>query len=372
MELPLLTGEDPALPYNHSAEVTIAARGKVVVAAPLNMHLQGTDTYQYTSADFRKRVAINVSHDAGKTFSVIDAGLGDGTFLGDQTTDPVVRVARDGTFFAVVLRSKMEGDGAVASSADGTNWVTIATLTVVDKPWLGVDDERHELFIGAAAGFMRLGFDGSLRQQVSSAMPFLISDACTDSGGAYFATEDAQVLHWDGSTAEPQLAATFDRGPDADLYTSVTWNYGRLLDGSWSVRARREGKGTIVLRVERGADIVETPLTGSDANAFFPTAAIDDGGKLHVAWYDSAGTAGRLLYTHSRGVAPFADGFIEPIVVDDNATPGNNWNPGFDQNSGDRRLREYIGITVSDGVAYVAWTHSPAPPSRVFVATIRH
>lgn len=371
VELPLLMSDDAARPFNHSAEPSIAVYGTRVVVASLNMHLQGTDTYQYTSADFRKRVAISVSQDTGGTFSTVDPGLGDGTLLGDETTDPVVRVARDGTFFVSVVRSKMEGDGAIGASTDGEAWATIAAPIVVDKPWIAVDDASHELFVGAASGVLRLGFDGSIREQVSSATQTLISDAYADASGAYFATTDAQILYWDGSATPPVLVTTYDAGADADLYTRVAWNYARLPAGSWSVRARRDGLGSIVLAMEQNGQSFETLLTPSDANAFFPVAAVDDKGRMHVVWYDSSGAAGRLVYTHSRDAAPFAEGFIDPFVIDDNATPGDGWYPGFDQNTGARRLREYIGLVVEHGRAFIAWTHSPTPPSRVFVATVR-
>lgn len=118
-------------------------------------------------------------------------------------------------------------------------------------------------------------------------------------------------------------------------------------------------------------DCTFTPLTGPEANAFFPAAALDYRGRLHVVWYDTAGDSGVLRYAHSRGAAPFADGFIDPIEIDPDATPGNGWYPGPQTDNGERRLREYIGLAVDEDLVHIAWTHSPHPPSRVYAVTVR-
>ena len=107
----------------------------------------------------------------------------------------------------------------------------------------------------------------------------------------------------------------------------------------------------------------DIPLTGDGAITFLPAADLDGAGRLHVVYYDSSGAAGRLLYLHSL-TDDFADGFTEPMVVDDQATPASFF-PAIDTPSGGRRLREYIDIQVAGSRAYIAWTHAPAAPSRV-------
>lgn len=209
-----------------------------------------------------------------------------------------------------------------------------------------------------------------------------MSNAFSIGGGVYFATigipdrPSLELIHWDGSSPSYDVIATTDAGAEADLFTVISQSIGPLHGGYWWVHARRDsGVGSIVVRVDRDSVVTDTVLTAPDSMAFLPAATLDACGRLHVIWYDSSGSIGVLRYTHSVGVAPFDDGFVPPVDIDPNACPGGRWHPGheIDDNgkSGRRRLREYIGIAADAELIHVAWTHSPAPPSRVHVATIR-
>jgi len=380
VEIPLLVSADPDLSFNHSREVAIAASGGRVVVTAVHEHTTSTNSFEL-GPDPQKRVAINVSLDDGRSFGpAIDPQVGDGTNLGNQTSDPVVRGAADGSFFVSILRPG-RNDGVLARSFDGVTWTVLAeNVPFGDKEWIAIDDRSGEVYVAASGGYWRYGFDGSLRGAFEMD-GFQIADAHVDQVGVTFATIGSgqgdtlvtpyRVIRWDG-TGAPVLEAPLDPGSNAAFFTTVTWSHGALSDGSWSVRARRDGeRGSITVRTERATEITEMSLTGADANAFFPTAALDSNGRLHAAWYDSAGTSGVLRYAHSHGPAPFTDGFTDPIEIDSDATPGGGWYPAIDFSSGARRLREYIGLAIDGDVVHIAWTHAPTAPSRVYAIAIR-
>jgi hypothetical protein len=250
---------------------------------------------------------------------------------------------------------------------------------------MAIDDANQQLFVAGTGGYWRLSFAGIVLQETIADAASLaqFADAYAVGGHARLgilgsipdeigAHRMPAILDWDGTAAQPTVVSELDAGPDVDATTVAAWSLGPLPDGSWSVRTRREnGRGTLVLRTEMSGVVTEKALTGSDADAFKPAAAMDDFGRLHVVWYDSSQANGRLLYAYSVGPAPFSDGFVESVVVDDDACPGNGWWP--DSASRDpsmRRLREYIGIAIDDGHVHVAWTHAPQALSRIWVTRI--
>jgi hypothetical protein len=92
---------------------------------------------------------------------------------------------------------------------------------------------------------------------------------------------------------------------------------------------------------------------------------------LHVAWYDSSGTFGQLVYAHSE-TNDLQGAYTQPIVVDGDACPGDGWYPyKVDHDpAGGRRLREYIGIAITGRRAIISWTHAPEAPSRIRIAHV--
>lgn len=153
-ELALLESDDPARPWNHNVEVAVTVhRGRVVVAS-INLHLASEDSYEVTPA-FRRRVAVQVSTDAGRTFSAaIDPGVG------EFTTDPVIRNTSDGTLF---LSTFTEPPSPLAKSSDGVTWEVVARADWYDKEWLAVDDVDQNVYAAGLRGMFRFGFDGAPR-----------------------------------------------------------------------------------------------------------------------------------------------------------------------------------------------------------------
>lgn len=370
IELPLLVAEDPALAFDASREVTVAAHDGVVVVAAVHEHF--ADPNSFDDTDFHKRVGVNVSVDGGQTFgAAIDPGHG------VETSDPVVRASDAGFFLATMSAFELS---AVSRSSDGASWTSLAAdLELGDKEWIALDDANEQLYLAARDGLFRIGYDGEVRgthQPTSDEMFPLFVEGFADAAGGHFAVTDARVfqesvLRWDGTDSAPVLEVPpLELGADATFYTTVTWSYGPLADGTWTVRSIREdGLGAIVLRLDRGGEVTETAVSPVGANAFLPTAVMDERGRLHVAYYDSSGPVGRLVYTHTRSAAPFSDGFVEPITIDPDAVPGGFY-PFESTPEGGRRLREYIGIATDGERVHIAWTHSPAPPSRVRVITL--
>jgi hypothetical protein len=359
IDLPLLVADDPSLGFNASREVSVVARGGVAVIASINEHFKDPASYDQ-DATFQKRVAVNVSTDGGATFSsAIDPGHG------VITTDPVVRFSDDIGFTLVTL--DLLERGGISKSTTGTVWSPIVLdLPLGDKEWFALDDANQQLFVAATDGCFRLGYDGVVRSSNASCGR-QTADAYLDTDGAHFATIDQSVVRWSGLDNDPGIVelAPLDLGNTGSFYTALACNRAPFPGGVWSVRARSDDNlGSIVLRVEQGNSLNEARLSRPGANAFLPTATTDAEGRLHVAYYDSSGGAGRLLYIHSLGGPPYDTGFTEPKVIDPNAVPAGFY-PFFSTPDGGRRLREYIGIAVDGDVVYIAWTHSPAPPSRV-------
>jgi hypothetical protein len=364
IELPLLAAIDPASPFNHSREVTLAARGGRVVVAAIHEHFASADSFDTTG--FHKRVAINVSADRGASF-----GAAVDPRIGDQTSDPVVRLGPDGTFWVTALDTANTASCHLARSSDGETWTPVASnIPIGDKEWMVVDAQA--VWIAAAGGHWKYGFDGTQLGMRSPGLQMAAAYIAAD-GLARFGTLGYQVQVWDGNAVFAE-GAMLPAGPDASLQTSASWSLGDTGDGrQWSVRATRTGAtGAIVARIRRapaeeGADIA---ITTPGAVAFLPAAARDDRGRLHVVWYDSAGERGVLAYAHSVS-SNLAEGFTEPLVIDPDATPGNGWYPTTTSEDGGRRLREYIDVAIDGDRLHVAYTHAPAPPSRVHATYVR-
>jgi hypothetical protein len=368
LEMPLLESPQPNLPFNHSAEVTVAAHDGHVALAYINMHFAGADTFETTG--FHKRVGVAVSHDRGETFSnAIDPGCG------DQTTDPVIRAAADGTFWLATWDTNA-GAGVLASSSDhGESWQPVVSdISMGDKEWIAIDDVGSAVYLGAVSGFWKYAFDGTELAHHSGGGMML--GAYVDPDGAHFATFDTNEafisLRWDAINPPQQESEALSRG-FGNMELNHCASLGATADGGqWFVRAVREGQtGAVMLRVrhfpdDAGTDIqVNTPGTV----AFFPAAALDGNGRLHLIWYEIGGVQGTLNYTHTLS-ADLEGGFAETTIIDPAACPGGDWYPYFISSEGGRRLREYIDITVDENRAHLAWTHAPTAPSRVYATYV--
>jgi hypothetical protein len=132
----------------------------------------------------------------------------------------------------------------------------------------------------------------------------------------------------------------------------------------------RDGAPTVVLRIRALPDEgIDQSISEPGQSAFLPSAIVDEDGRMHVVYYDSGGAVGVLRYTRSVS-ADWSEGFEPSTVIDTDACPGNDWFPFFDTAAGGRRLREYIDVAISGRRLHVAWTHSPTPPSRVWVTYV--
>jgi hypothetical protein len=365
-ELPLLASGDPTLPFNHSAEVTIAAENGHVVAAYINMHFDSAQTFDTT--DFHKRVGVALSHDAGDTW-----GSGIDPNIGDQTTDPVVRVGSDGTFWLTTWDTS-SFTGAIADSSDhGETWQAVVTdMSYGDKEWIAVDDARQVIWAGAVSGMWQFSYAGA--ELASSATGSAMVAAYVDTDGVHFGAgwPDYSVLFWDGSGAPVQEGAQLPGGALADEL-NASMSLGQTSNGGqWSVRAVRTlGVGNVVLRVrhlpgDEGTDLV---ISDPAVLAFYPAAATDATGRLHVIWYESGPTAGVLNYARSLS-DDLTQGFGAALVIDPDAVPAGGWYPFLSSTEGGRRLREYIDLTVDGNRAHLVWTHAPTAPSRVYATYV--
>jgi hypothetical protein len=362
--VPLLPSPDPTRPFNHSREVTLAAREGHVVVAAIDEHFAGEDTFETTG--FHKRVAVAVSHDGGDSFAVLDPGIG------DQTTDPVVRVGSDGTFWLATWDTAVYNDVLAASLDRGDSWRAVATnLGFGDKEWMAVDDGGGAVYLGATGGLWKLDLHGQLlaRDPAGGQM----AGGYVDAAGAHFISLAYTLLRWDGSAPAVDDGLPLSPGNGADDYTATSQSLGATRDGGqWSIRTVAAGAArSIVLRVRHLPDDegMDLPVSDPAALAFFPAAALDDQGRLHVLWYESSGSVGVLKYARSLG-PNLGEGFGPALVVDDAACPGDGWLPFFDSAAGGRRLREYVDLAVDGPRAHLAWTHAPSPPSRVYTTWI--
>mgnify|MGYP001369103337 CR=1 FL=1 len=160
--------------------------------------------------------------------------------------------------------------------------------------------------------------------------------------------------------------ATLASGSTPDLYSTVCWGLGLTASGDeWIVHSTKDGdRGAIVVYQRAGGGGAGIIVSAPGATAFLPAGALDAQGRLHVVWYDTSGAQGKLVYR--RSVTNNLLGlYTPPVVLDDNATPGDRWYPFFDSAMGGRRLREYIDIAADGDRVHVAWAHAPTAPSRV-------
>jgi hypothetical protein len=374
LDLAFLVADDPQHPFNHGAEVSVAAHGDDVVVAFINEHRMSGQTYAYDE-NAHKRVGIAVSHDGGRTFgSTRDPGFG------GETTDPVVRVGADGRFWLTTFHFPFDvmlpaGDGLLAASADrGDTWTAVVgSINLGDKEWLAVSDDEQVVYLGALNGYWKYRFDGVLLSEHGIAQMGhgeQMTSAYADASGAHFLTADYLVMDWSGSAPPVVSLGPLPGGTDAADVGFCASLGATAQDGQWIVRTVRSGASwSIVVRVrDAGVDQgMDLSLTPPGATVFFPVAVMDGKGRLHVVWYDSSEQQGVLRYARSRSSDLFA-GFTDPTVLDPDACPGSGWHPEVSET--ERRLREYIDIAASGDRLHVAWTHSPSPPSRISVMSL--
>ena len=373
IELPLLGDWDPKRPFNHSAEVTVAAHDGHVAAAYINMHFDGADTFEVGGNDFHKRVGVAVSHDHGASYTILDPGLG------DQTTDPVIRAGADGTFYLTTWDTWSGNRAKIGASVDhGDSWQVLAEdIWVGDKQWIAVDDGGGAIYVAGMNGYWKYSMAGTMLGSHEGGE--MMIGAYADAAAAHFIGGWCQfeVTRWDGSGAPVQEGDLLEGGcldegtPDQEI--NVTAAIGETASGQqWIVRALRDvGHGEVVVQVRAPPAIVvdDIRISTPGAVAFFPAADLDDSGRLHVIWYENTPADGVLMYTRSHS-ADFEDGFAPPIVVDDEACPVQDWYPYVDSASGGRRLREYIDLAVDGNRAHLAWVHAPTAPSRVYTTYV--
>jgi hypothetical protein len=384
VELPLLPALDPAAPYNHANEATIAAYGDHVVVAYVNRHLASAEGYgDDTLERSYRRVAVAVSHDRGATFTTSDPpGL---TF--SSSSDPVVRVAADGTFWLVRLEVELTASPYprkchLARSDDfGTSWRTVASdIDCFDKPWLAIDDVGKAVYVASFNGVFKYTWEGGALLSPAPALSvstFQGYAGYADAEGAHFAvgsydqSTSYQIIRFDGSTlgddGQPLPDGPFDDPPESIQRSCL--GLGRTRDGrQWIVRSLRDR--TVSLRVRRlpddeGSDVA---FSAPGATAFFATGALDDRDRLHAIWYDSTGPVGVLRYAHTLSSSDLK-AFTPALTIDDQASPGNGWYPRFRLDDVNR-LREYIDVAVAGQRAYMVWTRAASPPSRVYVTYV--
>jgi hypothetical protein len=382
--LPLAASTDPARPFNHSAETTIAARGGHVVVAMINLHfVQPTPK---TNSLWR-HTSVATSHDGGNTFGAA-IRVGDG----EQPTDPVLRVDGNGRFWFASWDWSTEQTGGLgslwASDDDGDTWSpVIARIPIADKQWFAVDTVGKRVLVMAVGGSWAYGFDGRLL--ASSTIGGFTTGAYFDDRGAHFIVSalgdedmpsrgdsDAKVFRWAGGESPPvQEGKTLPSGALAHVAVGSAKGFGRTKDArQWIVRATKDTQSSAVvmdLRTAEGEQLGQVPLSKPGEIAFMPGADLDDQGRLHVIYYETSGPTGVLKYKRSLTSDLLRGGFSEAVIVDPNVTPGRGWypGPGFDE-ANDRRLREYVDLAVDGTRAHLAWTHSPQVPSRVYTAYV--
>ena len=365
--LPLRAASDAGV-FNHSAEATIAAHAGTVAAAYISMAFDETTSFQ--TANVIRGGTLAVSHDDGTTWS--DAI----PMAGAQPTDPVVRVGRDGTFFAASLDWATINSTAVGSlqrSTDGDHWTTLATdIPNGDKEWIAVDDANRRVLWGSLSALVAFDFDGNT-QATALGSGAQMANALVTSGGALFVTLGFDLLRWDGTVAgTPMLGATaLPGGATGMLDTDAGTGLGLTADGRvWLLRTIIDaGIPRVVLRVWDGAVAAggqDVAMSTPGAYAFMPAGATDAAGRLHAVWYED----GALVWTMSATADPMA-GFAPPTVIDSDACPAGGFIPTIDTSSGGRRLREYIDLAADGARVHVIWTHAPDAPSRVYTTTIR-
>ncbi|MEO8700546.1 MAG: hypothetical protein ABI867_10905 [Kofleriaceae bacterium] len=367
--------EMPTLPeYNHISETSVAAAGNTVVALAIHQRFFSADSFEFPEEDndperpFR-RLGYVRSTDGGVTFSettpLVLAGR----------SDPVVVTAADGTFWAAGIDPQKNGQTDLFHSSDGATFTKITSVPIQDKAWITVDEARQSVWVAGFPTYSEVGFDGTVRATVTG--PGGIASAYTDTAGLHVMDINKyQAYSWTGvATDAPQPEGAELPGGDAPSpFTFPSLQMGASVAGTWIVRGLRNSDvdAPIVVRVrqlpDEGSDVA---ITAAGAVASLPTAALDAEGRLHVAWYDTRGPFGQLLYAHSE-TTDLTGRYTPPMVVDGNACPGNGFYPDSARSDppGGRRLREYIGITTSGRRAFITWTHAPEAPSRVRIAHV--
>ncbi len=372
IELPLLPGDDPNAPFNHSTEPSIAVHGEHVVAAYINLGLDSATSYENTN--LKRRVAIASSHDGGKTF-----GFAINPEVGDQTSDPVVRVNSNGDFFFSAVDP--QPDVALAKSTDrGDTWTSIARFPGFDKEWMAISNEEQRVYIGSVAGHWAFDFEGQELASETETLLDLHIGAYADGAGVHFATGGGRglamsVIHWDGDSVPTRVGGSLPMGTSEE-WANITASIGPMPGGGhWIVRSVETGEfRQVMLRVrnppaDEGVDI---PLTEADRNAFMPAATTDDQGRLYVVWYETTDASTGVLKLMRSISDDWSKGFTEAIIVDADACPGNYWYPSSARpDADDRRLREYIDIAVTGTRAHVVWTHGNLPPARVNTVAVQ-
>jgi hypothetical protein len=374
LELPLRTSPDPARPFQHAAEVSIAARSGHVVIAAINIHTDGEDTLEDES--LLRGVGVSVSHDFGASFEpTLDPG-----FPADvaQTSDPVVRVGTDGAFWlgTIGISPVPSSDFLrpfallLQSTTDGRSFTALprAFDQLVDKEWLAPATEGA-VVMGGNGGFFWLDAGGAVTASWLRDPDWPVMGAFVDARGAHFAIGEAVAL-WTG-----QQRLTFEGRLQSPEGWQTGWSVplGPSADnGTWAVYERQnlsESAAVVELRLFSPADETGEVLALSEPGvpAFLPAAALDGEGRLHVLWYESGGERGVLKYARSLGRDLHA-GFSPALVIDGDACPGNGWIPQYGEASPDRRLREYIDIAIDGQRVHAAWTHAPKLPSRVMTS----
>ena len=365
--------EFPTVPgYTHASETIVAASGPDVVVFAIDQNFPSAGSFELppsTTFDppFR-RIVYATSHDAGDSF---DDPL---PLTVAERTDPIVLTAADGSFWATGTNpdpGAAVGTEIYHSVDSGRTFVLAATCAIHDKPWFALDSGRRLIWLAGNIHYDLVGFDGA-ELAMRSGGQFMSGAYADDDGGHFFS--GFQELVWNGSDAPAARGEVLPEGDEARTETIATVSAGKMPDGGeWIVRAMHDSSAgsPIVVRVRHLPDEgLDTALTLPNAVGFLPAAAVDAEGRLHVVWYDSSGPTGRLLYSHSAS-ADLPGRFTVPVVVDDNACPGNGWYPdGQDVASGGRRLREYIGLAITGHRAIISWTHAPTAPSRVRVAHV--
>jgi hypothetical protein len=365
--LPLREPGDAGV-FNHSAETTIAARGGTVVVAYISLGFEQAGSFQ--SADVIRGGSLAVSHDRGATFGPAMP------MAGVEPTDPVVRVSREGTFFAASWDWSTSGTtavGALQRSSDGDRWETVAgDIPTGDKQWFAVDDTGRRIFWGGMTSYQLFGFDGQTLGTTTAGAEQMTNAIIVD-GAALFTTLGYGLVRWDGNTA-PTMRTTPLPGqptaPGAFIATTST-GLGVTAGGRvWLLRTDfSAATPRIVLRVWDGTvngEGDDVPVSAPGAAAFLPAGAVDGDGRLHAAFYQD----GALVWTRSR-TANLGDGFVPVTVVDPDACPAGGWTPNLDDPDGGRRLREYIDVALDGPRLHLTWTHAPSAPSRVYTTTIR-
>lgn len=361
IQLPLLAHA------NHSHESAVIAAGDNVVVAGMNIQFPSADSFEWGSGGSRW-VAVWHSSDGGQTF-----GAANDLGLAHRSSDPVLLAGSAGEFWLGLLNSQT-GDVVLTRSPDGgATWTSVAhMLPGFDKPWWAFDEAADDLLLCAAKALARVDRDGTVLDTIATSETNCLS-AYVDTTGFHYLTTRGTVEKWSGVTGSaPIVIAELDAGANANVFTRASGSIGKTAEATWIVRSMRTADDApLVLAVLRDGSLTERSLSLPGEVTFLPVAAMDELGRLHVAWYESSGPIGVLKYSRSAS-DDLAGDFLEPIVIDAEACPGNGWYPysSSEEPPGGRRLREYIGLAATSDGAFIAWTHAPTPPSRIYVARV--